>query len=211
MKTIILAVILACSLSPQNRDFLTADEADQIREAQDPNIRLKLYAHFGRQRIDLLKQSLSKEKAGRSAIVHDLLEDYTNIVEAIDTVTDDALKRKKPVDEGLAAAAAAEKEMLAVLEKIGEAPPKDFARYKFVLEQAIETTKDSIELAAKDVGERTADVTARAAKEKKDREASMSTKEQEEKKTVEATQQKKERKVPTLRRKGEEIPDPKKN
>ena len=211
MKTIALAALLALNLTAQNRDFLTADEADQIREAQDPNIRLKLYSHFARQRIDLLKQSLSKEKAGRSAIVHDLLEDYTNIVEAIDTVTDDALKRKKPVDEGLAAAAAAEKELLAVLEQIGGKPPKDIGRYKFVLEQAIETTKDSIELAAKDIGERSADVSARAAKEKKDREALMSTKEQEEKKVTEATQQKKERKAPTLRRKGEEVPDPKKN
>ena len=211
MKTLALAALLALNLTARNRDFLTADEADQIREAQDPNVRLKLYSHFARQRIDLLKQSLAKEKAGRSAIVHDLIEDYTNIVEAIDTVTDDALKRKKPVDEGLAAAASAEKEMLAVLEQIGEKPPKDIERYKFVLEQAIETTKDSIELAAKDIGERGADVSARAEKEKKDREALMSTKEQEEKKVTEATRQKKERKVPTLRRKGEEVPDPKKN
>ena len=140
---ILLALALAAPVAAQ-RDFLTADETDQIRLAQDPNDRLKLYVHFAQQRLDLLKHMFASQKPGRSALIHDTLDDYSKIVEAIDTVTDDALKRKVTVDEGVAAVAKAEKEMLPVLKQFEESRPKDFSRYEFSLKQAIETTTDSL-------------------------------------------------------------------
>jgi len=200
-----LSLAVAAPLLAQ-RDFLTADEADQVRVTQEPNDRLKLYVLFAKQRLNIAKSTLSKEKAGRSIMVHDALEDYGQIIDAIDTVADDALKRKLDIKEGMAAVAAAEKELLDGLEKIKDSQPNDMARYEFVLKQAIDTTRDSLDLSQEDTAERANAVQAQQEKEKKELESMMQPKDLEAKKAEEkkAAQTENKRKPPTLYRKGEQ-------
>src|SRR5436305_9484353 len=101
-KTTVCYLILAASLAAvaTGRDFLTADEIDAIKEAQEPNLRLKLYADFAKLRVDLIKNMLGKDKAGRSILIHDALEDYSKILDAIDTVADSAAARKTDIKLG---------------------------------------------------------------------------------------------------------------
>ncbi len=208
MNRAALVPLLAVVLGGQaTRDFLTADEVSQVREtAVDPNARLALYTEFARQRIDMIRQTLEKEKPGRSRFVHDTLEDYTKIVETIDVVTEDALKKGKDIAAGLGKVAAVEKELLAELEKIEEANPADMARFRFVLTTAIDATRDSLELSEKDVATRTREAKLADAAEKKKVEALMTPEDAKARRAASekaAADESKKRKAPTLRRKGE--------
>jgi hypothetical protein len=216
MKLLFGCLALAAVLAGQQRDFLTADEIDQIKEAQEPNDRVTLYAKFAKQRIEMVRSLLSKDKAGRSLLIHDALDDYARMIDAIDDVTDGALAHKVDMAVGLKAVAAVEQEAMPILEKVRDSHPKDIERYEFVLRTAIESTTDSLELAQGDLGKRTHDVEAREAREKKAAEAAMTPpelegKQADEKKAAEkaATEAAKPaaRKPPTLLKPGEKIGD----
>lgn len=195
-------------IAQEDRDFLTPNEVDQIREAQDPNDRLALYVHFAKQRIDLLQQYVSKDKPGRSIFIHNTLEDYSKIIEAIDSVSDDALLRKQTVDKGLIAVLNGEKEFLDQLNKIQNSDPKDLDRYQFVLQQAIDTTSDSHELSMEDSSKRGAELATEDAKEKQERDAMMPSKEVKDRKKDSDSQEAPKKKVPSLYRPGEKPQQP---
>ncbi len=211
MRILTCLLALATLLRAQ-KDFLTEDEIERVRLAQEPNERLKLYSTLARQRVDQLDQLFAKEKAGRSILIHDLLEQYAKIIEAIDIVADDALRRGAVLEEGMKLAIDAEKKMLAKLEKFSGLEARDASRYEFALQTAIDTTKDSIEMGEEDLGTRAKRATESADTEKKQREAMMTPTELEEKKASEkklnSDPNLKGRKPPTLRRKGEEATTP---
>lgn len=169
MKYFLVCVLMSAAAFPAlaQREFLTNDEIEKIREAQEPNMRLKMYVLFARQRVDQLQQQIAKDKKGRSLMVRQLLEDYTQIIDAIDTVSDDALKRKLDIAEGIAAVAAAEKNFLGMLQRIEDGQPHDLDMYDVALKDAIGNTSDSLEGTQQDLGKRAEVVIAKAAEEKK--------------------------------------------
>jgi hypothetical protein len=201
---------LAAMCSAQDRDFLTPDEVEQVRDAQDPNDRLALYIHFATQRIDMVENYLAKEKPGRSIFIHNTLEDYSHIIEAIDTVCDDALKRHKEIDKALIAVLNAEKDFLDKLNKIQDENPKDLERYKFVLTEAIDTTSDSRQMNLEDSNKRAGELAATEAKEKKERDAMMPSNEVKDRKKDADAQNPEEqkKKIPSLYRPGEKPANP---
>jgi hypothetical protein len=197
------------------KDFLTDDEIEKVREAQMPNDRLKLYALFAKQRLDQLQRLLEKEKKGRSLAARELLEDYSSIIDAMDTVSDDALKRGLDITEGTLAVTASEKRFLAQLQTIKDRNPADIDLYDVALKEAIASTSDSMDLATEDVKSRGAKLSAEDKKAKDEAEKTLAAEDSkgkppaEEAKTAEAKpdDSKPKRKPPTLLRPGETLPD----
>ena len=193
------------------RDFLTEDEVDQIREAQEPNERLVCYLKFARLRLELVKQTMAVEKPGRSKLIHKNLEDYTKIIEAMDSVIDDGLARKIDLSKGVGAAAEQEKGFLATIQELSVKPAKDRYLFEYALKDALETTQDSLEESQHDLRSRAQRVIEEDRREKKKIE-SLSTPAEQERRKEEAKQAedkaKKTPKAPTLRRKGEVPKEP---
>jgi hypothetical protein len=211
MKRALLFLICLLPAAPliAQREFLTNDEIDKIREAQEPNLRLRTYLLFARQRLDQLQQQVTKEKKGRSAAIRDLLEEYTQIIDAIDTVSDDALKRHVDISVAVGEIATSEQKFLTQLQKIESSAPSDMDMYEVSLKDAIETTSDSMMTAKVDTGTRTAEVESQDAAEKKKLESMTSSEQVKEQKKEDAKAAPTGgRKPPTLYRKGEKPDQP---
>jgi len=203
-------LFLACLPAMAQRDFLTPDEIEQLRLVQDPGPRLQLYLKFARQRVDMLEQLFAKRQTGRSGLIHDTLEQVTQIFEAIDMNIDDAIRRQKPIEK-LDTVVRAQKEILAKLESIAEKEEPDRARYQFALEQAIETLRDSIEMNEQDLKDRTLSVQEKEKQEREEREQLLSPARKEElekeRQRIEAEKQDVApgKKKPTLLKPGEKL------
>jgi hypothetical protein len=207
MRTLLCFLALAAPLAAQT-DFLTTTEVERIRDAQEPNLRVEAYASFAKERIDLIKSLIAKDKPGRSLLIHDTLDAYAQIIDAMDDVIDDALERKIEVNKGVNALERVETASLTELKRLQDSHPRDLDRYEFVLTQAIDTTKDSLDAAREDIGERMNKLLAHKEQEEQERKAEMApadgSKPAEGNKSA---SQDTDRKAPTLMRPGERPPD----
>lgn len=143
---VMLAVVaLAPALWSQRREFLSDGEIDQIREAQDPNDRLKLYTKFAQQRLELVEKALAGSDANRAEQIHISLTEYDQIINAIDQNVDQAVSKRELFRKGLEHALQNEPDFLKLLQSFQARNPKDLEQYRFALSQAIDDTKDSID------------------------------------------------------------------
>jgi hypothetical protein len=224
MRLIAVIALSGALVSPcfGQKDFLTTNEVEQVREAQEPNTRLKLNVLFARQRLDQLQKLMEKDKKGRSLGVRDLLNEYAGIVDAMDAVSDDALKHSVDIGLGKVAVRDAERKFLTQLEKIQTNRPADLEQYAIELKEAIETTNDSLELVLGNSEKRAAELTAEDEKAKKERDDLVAAEDALKKKggdaeepgagqaTAAKTDAPPARKPPTLLRPGEKVGEPSK-
>ena len=142
---LVLATLLAVAAQAQWREFLSHDEIQQIRRAQLPNKRLKLYVEFAGQRLAEVEKELAGNDARRARRIHASLSEYDQIMDAIAANVEQALSRREPVRKGVERVLEAAPEFLKLLESFRARNPKDLSEYRFTLNQTMDTTQDSIQ------------------------------------------------------------------
>jgi len=144
-----LAATPRCLALPQQKDYLSEEEADQIRDAGTPSARIKLYVAYAEDRLKKFDYELHRPtpERRRSEILNGLLNAYVGCLD--DGADQMALAHEKQADirEALKLLRTKAQEFLASLEKYQQNGP-ELDSYRDTLEDAIEGTKDALADAA---------------------------------------------------------------
>jgi hypothetical protein len=129
----------------QQRDYLTDEEADKIREVRTPNERIKLYLAFAEDRLKKFDYELNRSvpERRRSEVLNGLLNGYVGCVDDGADQIDFAREKQMDVHEALKLMKAKYPQFLTQLQKYGKDSP-DYDSYKDTLDDAIEGTKDAL-------------------------------------------------------------------
>jgi hypothetical protein len=139
---------------PQQKDYLTALEADKIRDAETTNDRVKLFLEFADDRLKKFQYEAEHPSPNKHEdILNALLNAYVGCVDDAADLIQLGMHKQENIRKGIDLMAARAKEFLAILEKLSSGGP-ELEIYKDNLDDAIEGTRDAMneaEKAKKDV------------------------------------------------------------
>jgi hypothetical protein len=148
---LVLAVLLLSSwpAAAQSRDYISNTEADKVREALDPNERIRLFLSFASDRLKQLQYEFDHPAnvVRRSERLNGLLNAFASCVdEAVDRM-ELSVEKQEDVREGIKAVQTQASEFLAYLKGVSANNPERNT-FKVNLEDAIAATEDAIRSAA---------------------------------------------------------------
>ncbi len=129
----------------QKKDYLSEEEADKIREADTPSLRIKLYLSFAEDRLKKFDYELNRTtpERRRTEILNGLLNGYAGCVDDGADQIDLAREKQADIREALKLMQTKYQAFLDQLQKYDKDGP-DLDTYKDTLEDAIEGTKDAL-------------------------------------------------------------------
>jgi predicted nucleic acid-binding Zn-ribbon protein len=150
LSLLLFAIPMPPAVAQRHAD-LNPVEVDQLRDtAMEPERRLKLYIDFARQRLAKLDQIRSNPKMSvveRSSATHDGLQDFLDVYDELNDNVDTYADRKNDIRKPLRAVMEADNEFqskLRALQDSATASQEDTKLYDFVLSNALDTIKESI-------------------------------------------------------------------
>jgi len=151
---LLFAFFLPALAARQQKDYLTSLEADKIRDAELPSLRIKLFLEFAADRLKKFQYELNRPSSERRRAerLNALLNAYTGCVDDAAELLDLGREKQDDIRIGIKEMQKRVKEFLPVLEKLAaEGAERDL--YKETLTDAIEATKlaqEEVEKTAKE-------------------------------------------------------------
>jgi len=138
----------AVAQTPQ-KDYLSALEADKIRDAETTNERIKLFVQFADDRLKKFQYELEHpSQTNHQQMLNYLMNSYVGCVDEAADLVQLGVEKQENVRAGIDLLATKTKEYLEALKKI-QADGKEIEIYKDNLDDALEGTRDAMNDAEK--------------------------------------------------------------
>ena len=149
LGSLMLVLPLAARAATPQKDYLSAVEADKIRDAETVNERIKLFLTFADDRLKKFQYELDHPTSNRHGdMLNSLLNAYVGCVDDAADLIQLGLEKQENIRQGVDLMAARTKEFLVVLEKLSN-DGAEREIYKDNLDDAIEGTRDAMNDAEK--------------------------------------------------------------
>lgn len=144
-----IAICARAGAQAPQKDYLTAMEADKIRDAETTNERIKLFVEFADDRLKKFQYELEHPSPNNhEQMLNYLMNSYVGCVDDAADLIELGVEKQENVRKGVDLMAAKTKEYLEVLKKI-QADGKEIEVYKENLDDAIDGTRDAMNDAEK--------------------------------------------------------------
>jgi hypothetical protein len=129
----------------QQKDYLSEEEANKIRDTYTPAERIRLFVTFAEDRLKQFDYELNRKTPDRRRpeILNAFLNGYAGCIDDAADQIDIAREKQMDIREALKLMKAKDQEFLAQLEAYDKGGT-DFDLYKDTLEDAIDGTKDAL-------------------------------------------------------------------
>jgi len=153
---LVCLLTLACLALPRSsnaqrpdKDYLSAIEADKIRDAETPNARVKLFIEFADDRLKKFQYELDHPSQSKHPeLLNYLMNSYAGCIDDAADIIQVGLEKQDNIREAVDLMATKTKEYLVILQKwSSEGPDREI--YKENLDDAIEGTQDAMNEAEK--------------------------------------------------------------
>lgn len=146
---VMILAFSVCAFALAQKDYLSALEADKIRDADNTNERIKLFLTFAEDRLKKFQYELQHPSSNKHPeMLNALMNAYVGCVDDAADLMQLGIQKQENIRPAVDLMASRSKEFLEILNKISS-DGTDIDSYKDNLDDAIEGTRDAMNDAEK--------------------------------------------------------------